>query len=146
MRQGYLLIETHQGFPERVRLLTADRPPGTTLDTAPAGLSVTPQIRYAARFSDLDAALMHAHTALRRQLIDIDAHLYRIDPVRAVAAVEAIALPHRQVFLDPELKSDPLLRTEITRRQRRQRLTDRIWNGVGALALLLLLIKLLLGI
>lgn len=146
MRQGYLLIETHQGLPNRVRLLTAERPPVTTLDTTLAGVSVTPQIRYAARFGDLDAALMHAHAALRRHLIDIDAHLYEIDPVRAVAAVESIGLPHRQIFLDPVLGADPLLRAEISRRQGRQRLTDGIWSGVGALALLLLLIKLLLGI
>lgn len=146
MRQGYLLIETHPDFPGRVRLLSADRPPTDPMETAPGGSPGRPHIRYAALFNGLDVALMHAHTALRRGLIDIDAHLYQADPTRAVAAVEAIALQHRRVYLDPDLAADPLLAAEIARRRRRLRRRDRVWNGIGILALLVLLLKLVLGI
>ncbi len=146
MRQGYLLIETHPDFPGRVRLLSADRPPPEPMETAPGGSPDKPQIRYAALFNDLDVAVMHAHTALQRGLIDIDTQLYRADPARAVAAVEAIALQHRRVYLDPKLAANPLLDAEIARRRRRLRRRDRVWNGIGILALLMLLLKLVLGI
>lgn len=146
MRQGYLLIETHPDYPSRVRLLTADRPPGEPPGPAAGAPPGHPRIRYAALFNDQDVAAMHAHTALRRDLIDIDAHLYRTDPIRAVAAVESIALNHRRIYLDPDLASDPRLGAEIARRQGRLRRRDRIWNGVGLLAVLLLLLKLVLGI
>ena len=88
---------------------------------------------------------MHAHTALRRGLIDIDAHLSTADPVTAVGAIDAIVLSHRRVYLDPELAADPALEAEIGRRRRMHRRIDRIWNGVGIAAILLLIIKLLLG-
>jgi hypothetical protein len=115
------------------------------METAPGGSLDKPQIRYAALFNDLNVALMHAHTALRRGLIDIDAQLYRANPARAVAAIDAIDLSHRRVYLDPELAADPALDAEIGRRRRMRRRIDRIWNGVGIAAILLLIIKLLLG-
>ena len=143
MRQGYLLIEIHPDFPGRIRLQASDRPPDHPLEHPN---SQSPRICYAARFNDLDVAAMHAHTALRRDLIDIDAHLYRTDTLRAVAAVESIALSHRRIHLAPELASDPRLGAEIARRQGRLRRRDQVWNGIGLLALLLLLLKLVLGV
>ena len=146
MRQGYLLIETHPDFPGRVRLLRTDRLPAELAEPDSGSPPAQPRIRYAALFNDLDVAAMHAHTALRRGLIDIDARLYRTDPVRAVAAVESIGLRHRRVYLDPDLAADPTLKTEITRREARLRRRDQVWNGIGILALALLLLKLALGI
>ena len=151
MRQGYLLIETHPDHPGRIHIrgvehLEAIPPDAIPPDASRAEPARKPRIRYAARFGDLDVALMHAHTALRRRLIDIDAHLYRADPVTAVAAVDAIELNHRRVYLDPGLAADPALEGEIARRHRVHRRIDRFWNGVGIAALLLLLAKLLLGI
>lgn len=146
MRQGYLLIETHPDFPGRVRLLRADRLPAELAEPDSGSPPVQRRIRYAALFNDLEVAAMHAHSALRRGLIDIDAHLYRTDPVRAVAAVESIPLRHRRVYLDPVLAADPTLGAEIARREARSRRRDQIWNGIGILALALLLLKLILGI
>lgn len=156
MRQGYLLIETHPDHPGRIHIRGVDHLEAIPPDAIPpdairpgptrAEPVREPRIRYAARFGDLDVALMHAHTVLRRGLIDIDAHLYRADPVTAVAAVDAIELNHRRVYLDPCLAADPGLEAEIARHHRVHRRIDRIWNGVGIAALLLLLAKLLLGI
>jgi hypothetical protein len=143
MRQGYLLIETHPDHPGQVRLQGAEHlPDQSPTDSVP---SPHPRVRYAARFGDLDTALMHAHTALRRRLIDIDARLYGADAAMAVAAVDAIDLSHRRIYLDPDLAADPALEAEIGRRRRRHRCIDRIWNGIGIAAVLLLIIKLLLG-
>ncbi|MGE5152517.1 MAG: hypothetical protein ACM3ST_00745 [Bdellovibrio bacteriovorus] len=146
MRQGYLLIETHPNVPGRIRLSTSDRLPGAPQDLAASEPPARPQTRYVALFTDLAVASMHAHSALRRDLVDIDSRLYRTDPVKAVAALESIALSHRRIYLDPELAADPRLDAEIARRRARQRRRDQVWNGIGILAVLLLLLKLLLGI
>jgi|APFre7841882724_1041349.scaffolds.fasta_scaffold54511_2 hypothetical protein len=146
MRQGYLLIETHPDFPGRVRLFRTDRLPAELAEPDSGKHPRQPRIRYAALFNDLDVAAMHAHTALRRSLIDIDASLYRTDPVRAIAAVESIGLRHRQIYLDPDVAADPALGAEVTRRQAWLHRRDRIWHGIGILALVLLLLKLVLGI
>lgn len=146
MRRGYLLIETHPAFPDRVRLVTSNQLPSAIAHPTPLAPSDAPQVRYAAAFSDLEVASMHAHEALRHHLVDIDAHLYRVDPREAVAAVESIALRHRRVYLDPVLAADPGLGGEIKRRQQRLRRLDRFWSWAGIAAVLLLLLKLLLGI
>jgi hypothetical protein len=57
----------------------------------------------------------------------------------AVAAAEAIELPHRRVFIDPELADDPDLQVAIERLHRAHRRWDRFFNLVGVAALLLLL-------
>jgi hypothetical protein len=81
---------------------------------------------------------MHAQTALGRRLVDIDAGLYRVDPVTAVAAVEAIELSHRRIYIDPEIAADPRLSAEIAQRHRHQGWVGWIWTSVGLLALLVL--------
>lgn len=102
-------------------------------------------MRYAAYFDDAFAARMHAQTALRRRLVDVDAGLYRSSAVEAVAAVEGIALSHRRLFLDPVIAADPALREALGRRRRVHQRNERIWQGVGIAAIALLLLKLLLG-
>lgn len=146
MRQGYLLVEAHPDHPNRVRLITSERPPSEPMSPSSGPPAGHPRILYAALFNDLDVAAMHAHTALRRDLVDIDAHLYRTDTLRAVAALESIALNHRRIYLDPDVASDPRLGAEIARRQGRLLRHDRVWNGIGLLAVLLLLLKLVLGV
>lgn len=142
MRQGYLSVLTHPDHPGQIRLVASVEPP-------PSGASVPAphdaSLRYCARFNDLDAGLMHAHTALRRRLIDIDTHRYRADPVTAIAAVDGIALGHRQVYLDPEVAASPQLHAAVARARARTRSWDRIWNGVGILAVLFLLARLIIG-
>lgn len=139
MHAGYLVVETHATHPGLVRIREADQAPATPA----AGGS--PRLRYAAYFDDLDAARMHAHDKLRRRLVDVDTGLYRSDLVTAVAAVEAINLRHRQIYVDPDIGEDPALTAAVRADRARQARVARVWQLVGVIALLLLIIKLLLG-
>ncbi|AHF03780.1 hypothetical protein MARPU_07820 [Marichromatium purpuratum 984] len=128
MHSGHLIVETHPDHPGLVRLQACDQPP-----------PVTSQLRCAIRFEDVDTARMHAHQRLRRRLVDVDAGLYRVDPITACAAIAAIALPHRRVMIDPAVESDPELATLIARYRAHNRRVDLVFNTIGAFALLLLL-------
>lgn len=133
MDSGYLLIETRAGDPGVIRIRTSDRAP-------PAA---APDLRFAARFDDRDAALMHLHQALRRGLLDVDQGLYRADLLTAVAAADASMLRHQRTYLDPALAGDPALDAAIASRQRRWRRLDALWTGIGLLAVAWLVAMLL---
>ncbi|NKN32579.1 hypothetical protein [Marichromatium bheemlicum] len=129
MTPGHLSVETHPDHPGLVRLRVAAQPP-----------TPTPRLHCVVRFEDVTTARMHAHQHLRRHLVDIDSGLYRTDPLTACAAIAAIALPQRHIALDPELAADPRYTRLIDRTRIRNRRIDRLFNAVGLLALLLLLI------
>ena len=131
MHSGYLTIETNPAYPGTVRL--------RGIDALPAPADGTSKLLYAARFTDLDAALMHFHTPLRRHLVDLERRLYRTPDAKAIAVAEAIELPHRRVFIDPGLADDRELAAAINRLHRSHRRRDRIFDLIGLLALLLLL-------
>lgn len=140
MQLGYLSIETSLSHPGLIRLIADPQEPSispSTVDGEP-----DPQVRYIARFNDLDAAQMHAYADLKYHLIDLESQLYRASVIDAIAVIEAIELPHRRVFLDPELQQS--VGAEIERQaaliQHRHQMTDRIWMTVGAVALLWLLL------
>lgn len=137
-RAGYLIIETRSDRPGLVRLYAASAPPSSLTAGSPDPLGA--ETAYVASFQSCHIALMHAQTALGRRLVDIDAGLYRVDPVMAVAAVEAIELSHRRIHIDPEIAADPRLSAEIARRHRHQGWVGWIWTSVGLLALLVLLL------
>ena len=101
MQSGYLAIETHRDRPGIVRLVLSTEAP----DPAPAA-HADRRLRYVARFNDREAALMHTHEILRRRLIDLDTHLYRVPPERAIAAVESLDLKHRRIYLDSEFSDE----------------------------------------
>jgi len=141
MYGGYLVIETDSARPGFVRVMERASIPAEP----PSRRGRGPCMVYAARFDDLSAAHMHAHAALRHCLIDVDEGIYRSDPVSAIAAVSAIDLSHRVAYLDPGLESDPALVRTIAERRKRRELADRIWQAVGVIAALFLLIKLVVG-
>jgi hypothetical protein len=143
MHGGYLAIETNSSLPGLVRLVESACVPSLS-----AGLDDKRgvRIRYAAHFDDVNAGHMHAHSALRRCLVDIDAGLYRSDVITAVAAVDASDLNHRLSYIDPDLARDPSLAEATSARRRLHRLSDRAWYAVGLAAAMILLIRLLLGI
>jgi len=97
VRTGYLYVETSDSHPGLARVVATDLPPRLS----PAAEHLDPRVRYLARFDDLDAGRMHAHTALRRRLVDIEADLYRVQAIDAIAAVEASGLRHERLYLDP---------------------------------------------
>ena len=100
MQPGVLYLETHAAHPGLVRVALADAPP-------PTGTNVPARVRYAARFADRDAALMHTHELLRRRLVDVDARLYRTSLPAAIATrmmVEGkVDLTGVQIPVQPEL-------------------------------------------
>lgn len=131
MAAHLLVIETHPEHPGLVRVLIR---PGFP-DEFPA--PEAPHIRYAARFDDVETARMHAFTALKRYLVDVDASLFRVPVETAVAAVEAIGLTHRKVFLDPDLAAahGDCIERLVAEARRRRRRSDLIWQWVGWIAL-----------
>lgn len=136
--EGYLVVETDPEHHDLVRVrstLESPVPPGgSPLGERPS------RICYVAFFSALHVARMHAQTALRRQMVDAEAGLYRVDPVTAVAAVDAIDLRHQRLYLAPEIESDPRFRAQIAHRQRRHHLANRVWMAVGILAIIVLVL------
>jgi hypothetical protein len=139
MEQGYLYIETSESHPGLLRVLGANRKP------RPPEQHSDPEVRYIARYRDLQVGQMHAHCALRRKLVDIDQHLYRGDIVEAIAAVEADNVWHERAYLDPELEaqSGAQIGCEVKRRQLRQQRVQRLFDLIGKGALGLLIANLL---
>lgn len=135
MHHGYLAVETHRKRPGMIRLFSAERSPAPERPDPHQ-----PRVRYVARFNDGTAALMHAHEFLKRRLIDPDTRLYRVSLERAIAAVQAIELRHRQVYIDPELDEESRMLIDVERAglqriaARRRRLFETIgYIGIGLL-------------
>jgi len=141
MEEGYLIIETRSEHPGLVRIRRSELPPENPEPNPRADL----RIRYVGRFTDLSAAQMHVHTELRHGLVDVEAGLYRSDPVGAVAAAQSVALRHRQIYLDPDLAESDALNKAIEGRRWHHGMADRIWQGVGVIAVIFLLIKVFFG-
>jgi hypothetical protein len=135
MDTGFLFLQTSPSHPGLVRILTttAEAPNPASRD----GPAADPPIRFVARFNDLDAARLHAFSALRRHLVDLDAGLFRVGIIDAIAAVDSIRLPHRLMFLDPGLSAEEksLLTARIGRHRRRGRRADQAWRLVGWIAI-----------
>jgi hypothetical protein len=139
VENGYLAVETHGGRPGMVRLIVSPNlPPATTDVDSPT------RLRYAARFNDSSAALMHTHELLKRRLVDCDSHLYRVDLAQAIGAIESIDLTHRDVFLDaalddPTRKAIDAVRNDMIRRRERK---THFFEAMGYIGIGLLLFNL----
>lgn len=140
MEPGYLYIETSDAHPGLLRVLSDARKPGV-----PDHHHDGSRVRYVARFKDKLAAQMHAHCALRRRLVNIDAHLYRGDVVEAIAAVEADNLWHQREYLDPRLEQErgDSIQAATKRRLERRRQINHIFDLVGKAAIGWLIVNLL---
>lgn len=139
---GFLVVETRADRPGYVRVYpTRETPSAPSADEPDTDAdSPHPRLRYAAAFPALHVAGMHAQTALHRSIVDAESGLFRADPVVAAAAVEAIDLAHRRLYLDPKIAADPRFARLVDQRHARQRLYDRIWTLVGILAILVLIL------
>ncbi len=135
MNTGYLTLITHPDHPGLVRARIDDDLP----ELKPLGDGS--EIRYVARFADVEAALMHIQNAMHSALADLENRIYRKSLTAMIASVEADVLDHTRVWIDPGLSEETnrLIANETRRRVNRQRLVDRIWQAVGLMALLLLL-------
>jgi hypothetical protein len=131
---GYLAVETHRNRPGLVRIvLTRELPAAQPADAET-------RLRYAARFNDGDAALMHTHEILKRRLLDPDSRLYRVPEARAIAAIESLGLSHRDVYFDPLMDEgarqtiDQLREDLVGKRQRKEQLFTTLgYVGIGIL-------------
>ena len=135
MRAGYLCIETNHQRPGLIRV--------TPPSMAPSG--TRREIRYVARFNDVEAAQMHVQNGLHHQLIDLNNRIYQTGLIEAMAVIESDLLYHRRIWIDPTLQPEDSERLEqltAARRCQRQRL-DRIWQTVGTIAAAVLVMLLL---
>lgn len=134
METGNLIIETRASHPGLVRILTSTSVPP---DDSVLASETQPVIRYMAHFNDLDTARMHAFSALKRHLVDVDAALFQTSVEEAVAVVESIGLRHRRLYLDPELAEHSGAEIERRTEQLRANLKRReaVWQWVGWIAL-----------
>lgn len=145
MHSGFLFIETNRQRPDLVRIGMADRPmkvPEGPEDNVPR------RIRYVARYNDADAALMHVHTLLRRQIVDVDAGLYRVKAEQAIAAAESLGLFHERLFMDPALGDAALIWIENQAEvlERRRQIRDKLLYLFGYIALALGVVHALSGL
>ncbi len=137
MKAGYLTLITHPDHPGLVRARLDEELP--ELKTLPDGS----EIRYVARFTDEEAALMHVQNAMHSALVDLENRIYRKPLAAMIACVEADVLDHARVWIDPGLSEEMnrQITSETRRRVTRQRWVDRVWQAVGLIALLLLLLN-----
>jgi hypothetical protein len=130
MQPGYLLLEV---LPDQAGLvLLSAQAKAPQLDH--------PDLRFVARFDDIDAAFMHLHECLRRQLQTLEPRTYRVDLLEAMAAADAIGLDHRRIYVDTQHADPQRLNQRIEVLRRRRQRINLILNAVGAAALLLLVV------
>ncbi|MGB5198468.1 MAG: hypothetical protein WBN68_00450 [Sedimenticolaceae bacterium] len=119
-------------------LVTAEQP-----ETA-APVQAVRRIRFIARFSDREAALMHTHEILKRRLLDLDTHLYRVPLEQAVGAIESLDLNRRRTYLDGDLSVQTTMAIQAwaSRYRNRHNRWDRLFEALGYVGLGLLLFNL----
>ena len=141
MESGLLVLETsptHAGL-VRIRVQTDNARSLTDHEMIAADDA---EQRLALHFHDVDAARMHAHQAMRRHLVDVDAGTYRIPLIEAIACAQAIRLKYHPVYIDPTL-TDPVLddiAQRVAAKTRHKAAVDRIWQIVGGLAVAFLVL------
>ncbi|WP_295541670.1 hypothetical protein [uncultured Thiohalocapsa sp.] len=133
MRAGYLYIAPCGSTPRVICLEEAD-----IMAEAPEGVAIV------AYFWDLDAAMMHFHADLRRHLLDANRRAYRADMVEAAAALDAIELQHQRTYLAPALAASPAWRAATARLHHKHRRWQRLFDWLGIVGLLLLVLTSLL--
>ena len=136
MKAGYLTLETHPNHNHLVRVCMRQAEPD--IKHGDDG-SV---IRYIARFRDVEAAQMHVQNMMHRFLVNLEQRIYRKPLVEMIACVEADELEHKRTWMDPAIGDSELAQIQaLTERNRkRHRWMDLIWQAVGIVALILLLV------
>ena len=136
MKTGFLSLITHPDHPGMVRVQLGDTPPELK------AMQDGGQFRYVARFRDGEAGLMHVQNAMHSHLEDLENRIYRRPLGEMIACVEADGLDHERVWMDPALDDAQLnsIDRDIKKRRSARKRNDRIWQSVGYLALLLLIL------
>jgi hypothetical protein len=140
MKTGFLTLITHPEHPDLVRARILDEPP--ELKRQEDGS----EIRYVARFKDGEAGLMHVQNAMHADLVDLESRIYRNSLSNMIATIEADSLDHKRIWLDPAipLEEREQIDSLTLQKQKSKQHIDRIWQIIGALAVLFLLLTSLL--
>lgn len=136
MKTGFLTLSTHPSHPGLVQARVHEKLP----DLSPS--KDGDEIRYSARFADIDAGLMHVQNNMHGSLVDLEKRIYRQSLAEMIACVEADDIAHSRIWIDPGLPPDEMARIDALTKKRKssQRRVDRVWQTVGFTALLLLLL------
>jgi hypothetical protein len=136
MKTGFLTLLTHPGHHGLVRVKIWDQSPELT--TQPDGS----EIRYLARFRDIEAGRMHVQNAMHGSLVDVEDRIYRQDLDEMIACVEADYLEHSRIWIDPALDQQTTAHIAelVEQHQTEQKWVDLIWRGVGIAGIILLVI------
>jgi hypothetical protein len=142
MQSGYLYLETRDDHPGMVRLRKSIELPSTQQGEAGAS------IRAISSYQDVDAAAMHVHEHLKRHLVDIDTHLYKVSLAEALAALRTLSLTCRIVWTDPAIDRETLDATDafIEKHKRGRRRRDILIRIISWIAIALLVFNLLTGL
>ena len=140
MEVGYLSLETHPDRPGMVRLVSSETDPRTEKTREGSG-----KTRFILRFKDIDAAFLHAQTAMRRKLADLNNRLYNKTLGEAMGDLQAIQLDHEVVWTDPDISDDELhvMEHEIEHEQTWQHRRDVFVKIIKWVAIALLVFNLL---
>lgn len=137
MRTGFLTLETHPGHRDLVRVRMRERMPDL------ATRDDETEIRYLARFQDIEAAQMHVQNMMHGFLVNLEHRIYEKPLVEMIACVEADELDHARVWIDPGINQDELARIEslVKRHRRRRKWIDLAWQAAGIAGLILLFLS-----
>ncbi|MGF1547778.1 MAG: hypothetical protein ACFCUG_10665 [Thiotrichales bacterium] len=133
IHSGFLSVQTHREHPGLVFVAHSEQPP-----LADDSENATVETWFVAEFEDIEAARMHAHEALKRSGAGTD--LFRTDIITAIAAIDAIILPHRRAYIAHTLSPQDHAAIEQATRAlgQRHRSLNKLGNLVGKLAIGLL--------
>lgn len=136
MKPGFLTLLTHPDHAGLVRVVIQEKQPELTAQ--PDGT----EIRYAAKFKDVEAARMHVQNMMHRSLVNLEDRVYRQGLDEMIACVEADILDHRRIWIDPRLNqaSSNHIQSLIEKHKSDQKWSDLFWRGVGIAGIILLLI------
>jgi hypothetical protein len=136
MKTGFLALETHPEHAGMVRVHILDKVPELSPQADGA------EIRYVARFQDVEAGQMHVQNSMHGCLVNLEQRIYRQSLSEMIACVEADDLDHARVWIDPAIGESESQRIAnlVQRRQSHHRQINLIWQSVGIAGLILLVI------
>ena len=136
MNSGYLYIEALMQQEHAYRLAMSLEQP------IPGQEQSGHQLVYIARFTDIDAAFMHAGGKLRRRCKYLDTQTFITDLPTMIATIEADGLKHERVWLADVLDAAALetLAALSLRFQKLRENQELSWKMVGIVAVILLVV------
>lgn len=136
MKTGFLTLETHPDHNDLVRVHMQEKKPEVSNQEDGR------EIRYVARFHDIETAQMHVQNMMHSSLVNLEYRIYRKSLAEMIACVEATELDHARVWMDPGISEAEFNRIEslVEHLRNRHKMIDLIWQTVGIAGLILLLV------